>query len=273
MAWYKWLFVGLGWSISGPIGALIGYGLGKIIESNNDDDDDEKETVGRSQQGGRSYTYHNTGTSADLNVAIMVLIAAVMKVDGAVQRSSLNYVKRFLLTNYGEEKGKEMLTLLKDLCQKDIDVHGVCAQIKQNTDYDTRYHIFDFLFGLAEADLVLTSAEKTLLTRIALNFGITRSDYISICARHLGSSGYEQQSGSYSGQSGSYNPDMQHKDPYMVLGLEQGATQEEIKKAYRRLAMKYHPDRVEGLGEDVKKNAEKQFREINEAYEILTKNK
>ena len=54
-----------------------------------------------------------------------------------------------------------------------------------------------------------------------------------------------------------------------MLGLDSTATDEEIKKAYRRLAMKYHPDKVEGLGEEVKKNAEAQFREINEAYETL----
>ena len=42
-----------------------------------------------------------------------------------------------------------------------------------------------------------------------------------------------------------------------------------MKKAYRKLAMKYHPDRVENMGEEIKKNAEIQFKEINEAYETI----
>ena len=58
-------------------------------------------------------------------------------------------------------------------------------------------------------------------------------------------------------------------DYYKLLEVEKTASQEDIKKAYRKMAMKYHPDRVEGMGEDVKRNAEAQFREINEAYETL----
>ena len=63
------------------------------------------------------------------------------------------------------------------------------------------------------------------------------------------------------------------KNPYSVLGIVDTATNEEVKKAYRRLAMKFHPDKVEGLGDEVKKNAEQQFREINEAYETIKKAK
>ena len=54
-----------------------------------------------------------------------------------------------------------------------------------------------------------------------------------------------------------------------MLGLDNSATDDEVKKAYRRMAMKYHPDKVESMGEEVKKNAEAQFREINEAYEQI----
>ena len=59
------------------------------------------------------------------------------------------------------------------------------------------------------------------------------------------------------------------EDYYSILEVDRNASQDEIKRAYRRLAMKYHPDKVEGMGEEVKKNAEAQFREINEAYETL----
>jgi len=57
---------------------------------------------------------------------------------------------------------------------------------------------------------------------------------------------------------------MEYKDYYKILGVDRNATEEEIKKAYRRLAMKYHPDRNPG-----DKSAEEKFKEINEAYEVL----
>lgn len=58
---------------------------------------------------------------------------------------------------------------------------------------------------------------------------------------------------------------MAKKDLYEILGVDRNATEEEIKKAYRRLAKKYHPDLNPG-----DKEAEQKFKEINEAYEILS---
>ena len=59
------------------------------------------------------------------------------------------------------------------------------------------------------------------------------------------------------------------KDPYRILGLEKTATDAEIKQAYRHLASKYHPDKVEHLGEEFRILAEKRFKEIQEAYQKL----
>ncbi len=58
---------------------------------------------------------------------------------------------------------------------------------------------------------------------------------------------------------------MEYKDYYKVLGVEKNASADEIKSAYRKLAMKYHPDRNPG-----KKAAEEKFKEINEANEVLS---
>lgn len=254
----KWIIAGLGWAKFGPVGGIIGYFLGKAIFDRDDNSDSEKSysRIGY----GHSGPYHNTGTSNDLAVVLMVLIAAVMKADGAVKQSELNYVKRFLLKNYGEEKGKELLGALRDMVEKDIPLQDVCLQIKHNTDYNTRYHLLDFLIGLAVADLTFSPSEERVLSYIRNYLGVNLGDYLSMKARHT--SQYSSQSG-YSTGSGSA------KDPYKVLGLERNASDDDVKKAYRRFAMKYHPDKVEHLGEEMKKNAEKQFREINEAYETI----
>lgn len=275
----KWILTGLGWSMMGPIGGIIGYLIGNRLEKRSE----YRESLGGGSYGGGSYgggsygrpsgshRYSNTGTADDLSAALLVLIAAVMKADNVVRKSELELVKRFLVSNYGEERAKELLLKLRDMQQEDFPINDICQQIKQNTDYTTRYHMLDFLFSIADADGEVTFQEQSLLRTISNRLGINARDFLSILSRHSGfgfggsSSGrYGSGSSSASSSSSGYK-----KDPYKVLGLDSSATDEEIKKAYRRLAMKYHPDKVEGMGEEVKKNAEAQFREINEAYETL----
>ena len=277
----KWILTGLGWVSAGPIGALLGYFLGRTIEglSQNPRLGDSNYYMGRDgtpHQSGHG-PFRNTGTQNDIDVALLVLIAAVIKSDGSVKREELDYVKQFLRKNYTEEKAKTLLLMLRELVKPEtyIDVDAVCLQIKQNTDYTTRYHMMDFLFALAVADNAYFPEENKVIRVIASRLGINSRDYVSMFTRHVngrfnsraGNNGY---SGSYGG-SRSYGSasTASRKDPYKVLGLTSAATDEEVKKAYRRLAMKYHPDKVDGMGEEVKKNAEAQFREINEAYEQI----
>ena len=252
----KWIFAGLGWAVGGPIGALLGYFLGNAFSSPSHSD---TQLLGNSFHHG---PYRNTGTQADINVALMVLIAAVMKADGQVKKSELAYVKRFLLQNYGEENGKQMLKVLQQLVQQDLPIDQICQQIKVNTDYNTRYHMVDFLFGISGADGEFHQAELNMLRLIVQYLGISQSDYLSIHERHVGSRG------SYSDTHAS-RYSATHKDPYKVLGISKEATDDEVKKAYRRMAMKYHPDRVAGMSEEMQRNAAEQMKEINEAYEQI----
>ena len=249
----KWLFAGLGWAVGGPIGALLGFFIGKSFDSDSD-------TQAFTQSGDQAFhhgPYRNTGTQADIHVALLVLIAAVMKADGQVKKSELNYVKAFLRQNYGEERGKEMLKALQQIVQKDIPIDQVCYQIKVNTDYNTRYHMVDFLFGLGSADGSFDQTELNMLRLIAQYLGIAQSDYTSICERH---------NSSFNTPHSTFG-----KDPYKVLGISKDATDDEVKKAYRRMAMKYHPDRVAGMSEEMQRNAAEQMKEINEAYEQINK--
>ena len=249
----KILLTGLGWAIGGPIGGLLGYFLGKAFSSS----DTTQEFLNTGNHRG---PYHNTGTQADINVALMVLIAAVMKADGQVKKSELTYVKRFLLQNYGEEGGKQMLKALQQLVQQDIPINQVCQQIKVNTDYNTRYHMVDFLFGISGADGEFHPTEINMLRLIAQYLGISSADYTSIYERHVG--------GSYSGNQ-SFTNSSNHKDPYKVLGISEKATDDEVRKAYRKMALKYHPDRVAGMSEEMQRNAAEQMKEINQAYETI----
>jgi DnaJ-domain-containing protein 1 len=118
-----------------------------------------------------------------------------------------------------------------------------------------------------------TTTENTVMRAISFRLGINQRDYISMFTRHVSSKTRNRgsaDSGGYSSSSySSTSSSSAYSDPYKVLGLDSSATDEEVKKAYRRLAMKYHPDKVENMGEEVKKSAEAQFRKINEAYEQI----
>ncbi len=266
---------GLGWSVGGPIGALLGYWIGKRIVPNPSIDMGDVNNQSTRRSNG---PYKNTGTVNDLFIALLVLIAAVMKADGEIKQSELVHVKKFLRKNYSDDDSKQLLLALRDILKQEIDLPPLCYQIKQNTDYSTRYHLYDFLFSLAVADGRLSSNETNVLNTIRRHLGITYSDTISINERYRSfytnnNSGWGQDTnnqGKYRRQSGnSYT--QQGTDPYKVLGIDIAASDEEVKRAYRRLAMKYHPDKMESMGESIKAQAEEQFRRINEAYEYIKK--
>lgn len=249
----KWIGAGLGWGFGGAIGALIGLGIGSLVEALSSSSNKGNSTINGSRG--------NSTTSNDITVSLLVLTAAIMKADGKVLKSELNYVKNVLINTYGEKKTADLLTLLRDILQKDIDLNGVCRQIYSHTNMETRVNILDFLYGVAAADGHYAQGEATVLNRISRLLRIPGYYVSSIHNRHLGGSYYNSTHGGT----------QTAKDPYAVLGIDHSATDDEVKKAYRRLAMKYHPDRVENMSEEIKKNAEKQFKEINEAYETIKK--
>ena len=256
MKWAQWIITGLGWAFMGPIGAILGFVVGSAVDAAG------RELNGQDAGGsGGASTYRTRGqytTPNDIRVAFLLLIAVVMKADGKVVKSELNHVKKFLLMNFGERQATDLLHVLRDLMGRDYSVYDVCRQIRENTNYATRMHLFDFLYSVAAADSYCSPEEEAVLKTIASQLRISSYDYISIHERHT--AGRTSSSASYSQSA---------KNPYSILGIEESATNEEVKKAYRRLAMKFHPDKVEGLGDEVKKNAEQQFREINEAYETI----
>jgi DnaJ like chaperone protein len=229
----KWISGGLGWAIFGPIGGLIGFAVGALV--------DEAELTGQSEIG--------QTTTGDFVVSLLVLVAGVMKADGKIMRSELDYVKAYFRQVFGEEGTREAMKLLRDLLKKDIPIDDVAIQISQRVDYSSRLQLLHFLYGIANADGHLDIRELDTIQRIALNMGITAQDMESLKS-------------------------MFYKDTaaaYRVLEIDQTVTDEEVKKAYRKMALKLHPDKVAYLGDDFRKAAEEKFRKVNEAYETIKK--
>lgn len=229
----KWLGGGLGWVLGGPIGALIGFSLGSVFDTQTPQTNSETRVT----------------TESDFKMSLLVLIACVMKADGRVQKSELTIVKRFLVTNFGEEGAYEALQLLKNIIDQPIDEREVAQQIHQHMNYSAKLQLLHFLFDIALADGEVHPAEQAMIERISTIFGISYADYESLKAPYFKNSDTSW--------------------AYKALEIETVATDDEVKKAYRRMAMKYHPDKVNELGEDIKKSATEKFRSINEAYESI----
>ncbi len=182
-------------------------------------------------------------------MSLLVLIAATMKADGKVLRSELDYVKSFLRQNFGEESASEAIIFLRDLLKQTIPLNDVCRQIEQNMHYSARLQLLHFLYGIAEADTAVTPSEQTTIENIGRKIGISDRDLESIKAMFI------------------KNTD----SAYKILEIETSATDDEVKKAYRRMAMKYHPDKIAHLGEEFQKAAQEKFRSVNEAYKTIKK--
>lgn len=231
----KWIAGGLGWAFFGPVGGILGFVIGSAFDSTG-------RAVLREGRPGAT-------TTGDFALSLLVLVAAVMKADGKVLRSELDYVKKYLVQSFGEESAKEAVRMLGDMLKQDINTREVCLQIRSRLDHASRLQMMHFLFGLALSDGRVPDEEKNVLRKIAAYLGISEKDTDSLMAMFVKST----------------------DSAYKVLEIEKNASDEEVKNAYRKMAKKYHPDKVSYLGEDFKKAANEKFQKVNEAYEQIKK--
>jgi DnaJ like chaperone protein len=234
----KWLGGGLGWAVGGPIGAIFGFVIGSMFDGSSE-----------IMKTGSRTGYSGQTTAGGYVMSLLVLTASVMKADGKVLKSELDYVKKFMVHNFGEASATEAVRLLRDLLDQNIPVDEVCRQIKQNMNYSARLQLLHFLFGIAVADGQVDANERQLIDYISRAMGLTDKDFESIQAMFVPST----------------------EGDYKILEIEPTATDEEVKKAYRRMAMKFHPDKVSHLGEDFQKAANEKFQSVNKAYENIKK--
>jgi len=230
----KWLGGGLGFVLGGPIGGLLGFFIGSFV--------DGAEVITNKQVGGRT-------TPGDFGMSLLVLIAAVMKADGKVLKSELDYVQRFFVAQFGAESAREASVMLRDLLKRDIPLRDVCTQIRGNMDYPSRLQLIHILYNISAADSRFDPAEVQVIKSVSDMLGISATDYDSIRNMFIPAT----------------------DSAYRILEAERSATDEEMKKAYRKMALKYHPDKVSHLGEEFRRTAEEKFKAVNEAWEKIKK--
>ena len=229
----KWIAGALGWAFLGPIGGILAFYFASMAE--------EASYV----QGEQARLQ---GQRNSFLMSLLVLSAAVIKADGKTTAQELATMRSFFTRNFGAQAGGEAEEIVKELLTKEYNLYEVCGQIRSYMDYHQRLQLYHYLVALGACD-GLHQREIDILETIATYIGLSNAEVDSIFAQFLPS----------------------NDSNYRILEIEPNATDEEVKKAYRKMAIKYHPDKVATLGEDVQKAAEEKFKAVNQAYEAICK--
>ncbi|MBR5989088.1 MAG: TerB family tellurite resistance protein [Prevotella sp.] len=272
----KWIGGFIGWMAGGPLGALAGYLVGALFDSMldgvNTPDNSGTWGYGSQRDGNWQQTYQDysqayqqayrqrqqQGNRNSFLFSLLVLSSYIIKADGKAMHSEMEMVRQMLRQNFGAaavSQGNEILNKLFDEQKREgwsqfkQTVRECCAQINRQMDYSQRLQLLNYLVMVAKADGRVPQSEVAALKECAGWMGLRESEVDSML--HLEGNTLE--------------------DAYKVLGVSPDASDNEVKKAYRKLALEHHPDKVAALGDDVRKAAEKKFQEINAAKDRIWK--
>ncbi len=235
----KWFGATLGWTFGGPIGGILGYVVGSFIDGFSSEDVKNAKQFSESSR---------TTQSGDFEMSLLILSAVVIKADGKVDKRELEFVRNHFIQMYGATRANHAFKLFSGIIKNDkISTRQVCLQIRQHMTHATRLQLIHFLFGIANADGHVNEAEVNMIYKISGYLYINNNDYKSIKAMF------------YSGVDNAYK----------VLEIDKSVTDIEVKKAYRKMVKKHHPDKLQHLGEEHLKGAEEKFRQIQKAYENI----
>ena len=224
-------------------GAILGFVIGSVIDNMN---------AGKTyNRGGSIFGRMATqNIPAEFELKLLALASVVIKADGKVDQSELDYVRRYFVQAYGKERANTTFRLFNDQIKKSgVSAVNLAQELKAYLRYESRLQVLHFLFSVAKADGMVSESEVKQLEIIARAFGLNLNDFNSIKAMF-----FDQ-------------PDR----AYEILEVQKTATDAEIKKAYRTMVKKYHPDKLQDMDEAYRKGAEEKFRAVQEAYERIQK--
>ena len=245
----KWIAGILGWVAWGPIGALLGFVAGAMWDRTIDA---ARLLSGGEQQARPAGGTRSFGADEQRNsffISLLVLSSAIIKADGKTHPSEIEVVKDFIRRNFGETAVRDAVMVLEKLQNQQINIYEVGPQIARYMNYSQRLQLLHYLVQIALADGQFDKSEKSVLEAVGTTIGLTSADIDSLISMY-----YKDSSSAYA-----------------VLEIQPTATDDEVRSAYRRMAMKNHPDKVATLGPEVQKAAEEKFRKIQEAYDTIKK--
>jgi|TARA_B100001093_G_scaffold520350_1_gene614958 DnaJ like chaperone protein len=231
--------------------AILAFIIASLFESGR-----TQQKRGQGRQGGFAQDpfefYRQSSSKYDIPTMLMALSAAVMKADGKVLKAELDYVKQFFSQQFGNQFNSRHLQVLKQFLDSDrIPLNEICSDIRNRMPAEVRAQLVHYLFGIAKADGNVAESELKSIENIANLLGVSQQEFISL-------------------------KNMFYRDvnsDYKILGVTASASNEEVKKAYRKMAITHHPDKVASMGEEYQKGAQEKFLKIQEAYENIKKNR
>ncbi|MGB5460215.1 MAG: TerB family tellurite resistance protein [Eudoraea sp.] len=237
----RWFAAILGYFLFRLPGAILGFLVGSFIDNLN------------SSSGGRTVFSDFTRqkvSPADFELNLLSLCSIVIKADGQVNQRELDYVRQYFLSTYGKEKANAIFRTFNEVIKnREISAQRICTYLNQRTRYEVRLQLLHFLFGIAQADGAVSNLEIEKIKEIAGYLRVGSHDFESIKAMFIKSA----------------------DNAYKILEIEKAVSDDEVKKAYRKMAKKYHPDKVITDNEAIKKGAEEKFKEVQRAYEQIQK--
>ena len=243
----KWLGAGLGFSLGGPIGAAIGFAIGSFVDGFSEGDltEGQKEYQRKVEEG----SMFSDTQSGDFEMSLLVLASIVIKSDGKIDQRELDFVRSQFLNIYGKERANNAFKLFKGIIKKEVSARQVCIQVRGHMPHASRLQLIHFLFGIAKSDDFVSLSEVEEIRKIAGYLYINQYDFESIKAMFYDAS----------------------ENAYKILEIEKSASNIEVKKGYRKMVKKYHPDKLQGLGKEHLKGANEKFQSIQAAYEKIKK--
>jgi DnaJ like chaperone protein len=254
---------GLGWLLGGgPIGMIIGIAIGGAFDKGGSN-------IFKDENSGKKRVTQR----GDFSAALIVVSAAVMKADGRILKSELDFVKKYFIQNFGPEVAKEKIQVLGEVLKQDIPVDDVARQIRTSMRVAEKRLLLQYLFGIAKSDGEIDVSELYVIERICRGMGLSNMEFLSMKAMYTQNygSGSRNTRGSSGGKTRRRRVSL--NSSYSVLGISANADDKELKKAYRKLAVKFHPDKVAHLGKDHVEVAEDKFQKLQEAYETIKKSR
>lgn len=238
----RWFLAIIGYVIYRFPGAIVGFLLGSLLDN----------YMGKGKKTFQTSfgTQRETVSPADFELNLLSLASLVIKADGSVNQSELDYVRQYFVQAYGRERANATFKVFNEVIKnREISAQNICTVLRQRTRYESRLQILHFLFSIANADGSVSQPEVNEINRMAAFLGVNARDFESIKAMFF------------------KNPD----SAYKILEIDRSATPTEIKKAYREMAKKYHPDKLQHMDEAYQKGAQEKFTKVQEAYEQLQK--
>lgn len=229
----------LGYLVGGPVGGLIAFLIVTVIQSFYQEDQ---------RQYNKEVKLKTETAQQELEINLLTLSAILIKVDGAVTQNEIDYVRVHFVKLFGKDRAnanfKRFNTLIK---QQHISTQQVCFNIARYSNPRLRLQLMQYLFGVAKSDGKISESELQELRKIAGYLRINYEDFELTKSLYIGSK----------------------IDAYDVLEISQNASDREIKKAYRTMAKRYHPDKAGQYNSTNTKKAEEKFRQVQKAYEQL----